>query len=99
MNNEPHVDKTTKKQLEYKNIIIEYVDNYNLDDYGRQELKTAGEGEGYYITNGYAKKIRWTKPSRSDKINYTYEDGSAVKVNDGNTFIQIQPSTRETTIE
>ncbi len=99
MNNKAHIDKTTKEQLNYKNIIIQYVDNNNIDDYGRQDLDTAGSGEGYYITLGYAKKITWTKPSRSDKIYYRFEDGSKVKVNDGNTFIQVQPSSLESTFE
>lgn len=99
MNNVAHVDKTTKQQLSYKNIIIQYVDNNSIDDYGRQDLNTDGNGEGYYITNGYAKKIKWTKPSRSDKIVYAYEDGSRVKVNDGNTFIQIEPASLESTFE
>ena len=99
MNGEKHLDKKTKEQLHYKNIIIEYVDNHTIDDYGRQDLDTSGSGEGYYITNGYAKKIKWTKSSRSDKIKYEYEDGSKVKVNDGNTFIQIQPANLESTFE
>jgi len=92
MNEKPHIDKTTKQQLYYKNIIIMKVSNYQLDSYGRQDLKTTGTGEGYYITNGYALPLTWTKNSRSTKTKYTYGDGKEIKVNDGNTFIQIEPS-------
>ncbi len=99
MNEKPHIDKVTGKQLQYKNIIIQSVKNRSIDNYGRQDLDTAGSGEGYYITNGYAKKIWWTKSTRSDKIKYAYEDGSEVKINDGNTFIQVQPSSLESTFE
>lgn len=99
MNNEPHIDKTTKQQLYYKNIIIEFVSNKTIDSYGRQDLDTVGSGQGYYITNGYALPINWTKSSRNGKTKYTYSDGKEIMVNDGNTFIQIVPSTSNITIE
>lgn len=92
MNASAHIDKTTGQQLHYKNIIIKKVSNTSLDSYGRQDLNTTGTGDGYYITNGYALPIKWTKTARSGKTIYTYSDGSKVKINDGNTFIQIEPS-------
>ncbi len=99
MNNTPHLDKETGEQLYYKNIIIEKVRNYQLDNEGRQDLNTTGKGEGYYITNGYAIPIYWTKSGRSAKTIYTYKDGSEIEVNDGNTFIQIMPSSYSPTIK
>ena len=98
MNQNPHVDKTTKEQLYYKNIIIEQVTNSLLDNYGRQDLDTVGTGTGYYITNGYSKPINWTKSSRHAKTKYTYTNGTEIKVNDGNTFIQIVPNINDVTI-
>lgn len=91
MNGKAHIDKTSNNQLNYKNIIIEKVNNINLDNEGRQDLATTGSGTGYYITNGYALPINWTKASRSAKTKYTYSNGTEIKVNDGNTFIQIVP--------
>lgn len=93
MDEKQHLDKTTRQQLHYKNIIIEKVENYDLDSYGRQDLETVGDGEGYYITNGYALPITWQKANRDSKTIYKYLDGSKVVVNDGNTFIQIIPIT------
>lgn len=93
MDGKQHLDKNTQQQLHYKNIIIQQVENYSLDSYGRQDLKTVGEGNGYYITNGYALPIIWNKQERKGKTIYKYSDGSEIKVNDGNTFIQIIPIT------
>lgn len=93
MDGKQHLDKTTRQQLHYKNIIIEKVENYDLDSYGRQDLETVGDGEGYYITNGYALPITWQKANRDSKTIYKYLDGSKVVVNDGNIFIQIIPIT------
>ncbi len=99
MNGIAHIDADTKAQLHYKNIIIAYVNNYQLDSYGRQNLDTTGTGQGYYITNGYALPINWTKSSRNDKTRYTYSTGEEITVNDGNTFIQIVPIGKQVTIQ
>jgi hypothetical protein len=99
MNGKAHTDKSTNNQLNYKNIIIMKVENTTLDSDGRQDLSTVGSGTGYYITNGYATPINWTKTSRSAKTNYTYPDGTTLKVNDGNTFIQVVPINSNIVIE
>ena len=91
-NNVAHKDYITGEQYHFKNIIIIKVGNYTIDSYGRQDLNNIGTGEGYYITNGYARPITWEKESRSSKTVYKYADGSEIKVNDGNTFIQIEPA-------
>ena len=66
----------------------------NLNDgsgKGRQGLDNIGSGTGYYISEGYAVPITWEKKDRASQTIYKFEDGSKLKVNDGNTFIQIQP--------
>lgn len=99
MNGRAHIDKTSMQQLNYKNIIIQKVNNRRLDSYGRQDLDTVGQGQGFYITNGYALPINWTKTERNGKTKYTYNDGTEIKVNDGNTFIHIVPTSSNITIE
>ncbi|MBE6140343.1 MAG: DUF3048 domain-containing protein [Firmicutes bacterium] len=94
VNKKEHKDYVTKEQYTFKNIITYQVDNYTLNDgenKGRQGLNNIGSGTGYYITNGYAVPIKWSKKSRSAQTIYTYENGEKIDVNDGNTFIQIQP--------
>lgn len=91
MNHNAHIDRDSKEQYRYKNIIIIKVKNKTLDSYGRQDLDTTGTKEAYYITNGYAIPITAKKDSRSGKTIYNYMDGSEVRLNDGNTFIQIEP--------
>ena len=92
-NGKEHNDASTNEQLKVKNIIIvNDVKNTSVDSYGRQDLNNTGTGSGYYITNGYAIKITWQKSSRSSKTVYKDENGKKLQVNDGNTFIHIQPS-------
>ncbi len=94
VNGTPHTDYETKKQYTAKNIITYQVKNTTIsgDVKGRQDLSNIGKGEGYFITDGYAVPITWEKASRSAKTVYKLKDGTLLNVNDGNTYIQIQPS-------
>ena len=89
------IDMSSLEQYHFKNIIAYQVDNYTINDgenKGRQDIKNIGSGSGYYFSDGYMIPIKWKKDSRSSQTKYTYEDGTELKVNDGNTFIQIVPS-------
>lgn len=101
VNGKEHKDYVTGKQYTFKNIITYQVSNERLNDGSkkdRQTLNNIGSGDGYYITNGYAVPITWTKKSRSEQTVYKYKDGKEIDVNDGNTFIQIQPKDKNLTI-
>lgn len=93
------VDAITGKQYTAKNIIITPIENTSYDSYGRQKLSNIGSGDGYYITDGYAIGITWEKTSRSSQTVYKDKNGKEIKVNDGNTFIQITPISQEVKIE
>ena len=43
--------------------------------------------------------ITWEKSSRTSQTKYYLENGEELVVNDGNTFIQIQPEGQTLTIE
>ena len=95
-------DWETKEAVETKNIIITFCDNYTLSDVenkGRQGLKNIGTFDGYYITNGKAIKIKCTKNARDEKTVYKDLQGNEIKVNDGNTFVNICPINAEVRIE
>ena len=98
INGKEHIDAITKKQYTAKNIIIQKVSNYSMDNYGRQDINNVGSGDGYFITNGSAVPINWSKSSRQAQTIYKYSDGSTIEVNDGNTYIQIQPINQVTNI-
>ena len=95
VNGKAHTDYVTKNQYHFKNIITYQVKNTTLNDgenKGRQNIENVGSGTGYYISDGYSIPIKWTKESRKSQTKYYYMNGEELKVNDGNTFIQIQPT-------
>lgn len=100
--NTKQTDWTTKEDITTKNIIITFAANYKLNDRenkDRQGLKNIGDKKGYYITNGKAIEIVCSKSSRTAKTVYKDLQGNEIKVNDGNTFIQICPIDAKVVIE
>ncbi len=94
VNGSAHNDYITSNQYTFKNIITYQVTNYTIpgDTSGRQTLENIGSGTGYYISEGTSIPINWSKDSRESQTIYTLSDGSELKINDGNTYIAIQPS-------
>ena len=87
-------DEMTGEEVTTKNLIITLAENYTLDDgedKGRQDVLTIGSLDGYYITNGKAIKIKCNKTSRFEQTQYVDLDGNEIKVNDGNTWINVCP--------
>ena len=95
-------DWDTKKTITTKNIILTFCDNYTLQDKenkGRQGIKNIGTFDGYYITNGKAIKIKCIKSDREKQTVYQDLEGNEIKVNDGNTFVNICPTNSKVIIE
>ena len=95
-------DFITGEALTTKNIIITFARNYTTSEengYGRQAIENIGSLDGYYITNGMAEKIKCKKTSRSARTVYQDLQGNEIKVNDGNTYIQIVPIDLNITFE
>jgi len=95
-------DWSTGENVTTKNIIITFAKNSVLNDgenKDRQTLSNVGTLNGYYITNGKAIKITCEKTSRSAQTVYKDLDGNEIKVNDGNTYVQICPINAKVTIE
>ncbi|MCX7709902.1 MAG: DUF3048 domain-containing protein [Clostridia bacterium] len=90
----PQIERVTEAQLTAKNIIVQTVGSNTIkgDDKGRQEIANLGTGNGWLITDGKAQKIKWSKESRPSQTKYVDESGNAIKLNPGQTWVQIVPA-------
>ncbi len=99
VNNKVTKDHASGEEFTTKNVIVQKI-NYSVMPDGKYwDLKTVGSGDGYYITNGYAVPIKWSKESRKSKTKYTYLDGSEISVSDGRTYIEVHITKKNVTIE
>ncbi len=102
VNDSVQKDWVTNDVRTAKNIIITYANNYTTDEEpgaGRQEVENIGDLKGYYLTDGKIIKIICSKASRAAQTIYKNENGEEIKVNDGNTYVQIVPLKTEVTYE
>ena len=82
-----HKDYKSKKQLEFKNILVLKTDVTSLSSDGYIVKTGLSGGEGYYVSNGGYNKIKWSKGAAKDPIKITLEDGSQCTYNPGNTWV------------
>lgn len=92
------IDAETGEQLHYKNILVLSVKFTEITD-GLLDADLSSKGKGYYITNGEYQSIKWKRSG--DIMEFTTEDGKELKMNPGNTFIEVMKtkSFKEVTIE
>lgn len=93
--NTKHIDPNSSEQLSFKNIIVQFVKEWDIDknDYQTMDLENAS-GKGYYITNGNKIEITWKKNEKTRIMRYYDKDGNVLSMNPGKTFISIFPDDR-----
>lgn len=90
----PHIDKVTGTQLKFKNVLIMYVIENKMDDYGRQDMEIEDNtGKGYFVTNGTSVPITWKKNEKANTMQFLDKDGNLLHINRGKTFIMVVPDT------
>ncbi len=95
-----HMDSYYKKQLMFKNVIIQFVDESNIDHNGYQTMKlTKASGKGFYYSNGKRISITWKRRESSNKMAYYDETGNLLTVNPGKTYIAVYPKNRRKLIK
>ena len=95
-------DGLTGQDVTTKNILVVFIKNTTLNDgenKDRQDLNNLAIADGYYITNGKAKKITCKKQAVGTQTKYLDEQGNEIEVNDGNTWINICPIDSNVTFE
>ncbi len=85
---EPQIDERTGEQLAYKNIIFQFAASKTLDRNGYLSFATkASNMGGYFITNGRAIPIVWSKSSDYEPTRFYDENGQEISLNTGKTWI------------
>lgn len=94
-----HMDTYYKKQLSFKNVIVQFVDESNIDRNGYQTMELSNNsGEGYYMTNGKRIKIKWKRNEAKNTMVYKDSKGRVLKINPGKTYIAVYPNSRKSFI-
>ncbi|MDE7326442.1 MAG: DUF3048 domain-containing protein [Lachnospiraceae bacterium] len=91
-----HTDYNTGGELKFKNLIIQFVDEWNIDKNGYQTMDIEdAKGTGYYLTNGICVSVTWVKKESTRFMRYYGTDGEELTINPGKTYIAVFPQNRE----
>lgn len=84
------VDEIVETKVTPTNIIVQFVESYPYDSYGRMAFNSVGEGKAYYISGGKYEEVKWSKSDdHTNPTQFLRADGSEIELNPGQTFIQV----------
>lgn len=95
-----YIDGENETQVAVRNVLIvsAAVSQIKGDDAGRLRVDLVGSGSGTYACAGKAVPIKWSKKSYSAPFVYTLENGEALTLARGTSYINIFPASRSPVI-
>ncbi len=89
----PHKDNETGKQLEVKNVIVQFATETAItgDEKNRLSYQLVGGGEAYVFVDGREIPATWSKASRDERTIFYDKSGSEIAFNRGNFWVSIVP--------
>ncbi|MFT3985745.1 MAG: DUF3048 domain-containing protein [Lachnospiraceae bacterium] len=88
-----HVDPgNNNAQLSFKNLLLQNARYVEFDDNGYMMFHSIDYSrDGYYITNGKAIPITWSKEDELSPTKYYDADGKEITLNTGRTYVALVP--------
>ncbi len=91
---------TATEQVCVRNLIVQYAKSYLIpDDGGRRMVVLTGTGRCEYFINGRHQSGYWERDSLDDPTIYYTDNGEEVVFSPGNTWVALQPDSKEIEIE
>ncbi len=87
-NGNEHVDGVSGDNLTFSNLLIFETNIGYMSDGLRRDMDVTGENKtGYYISQGVAQKITWSKDGIEGRIELFDESGEPLSINTGKSYI------------
>ena len=85
-------DGATGEPVPFSNLLILSADMKTVDSYGRLAVDLIGSGTGYFVTGGKYVPIKWARSDINSCFTYTLEDGTALNLSRGTTYVGVIPT-------
>jgi hypothetical protein len=93
---DPHRDRNTGDQVAPHNVIVQVIPPIvSVREKGRLTLNVTGEGKAFLFRDGLVIPGKWVKPLRVERTIFLADDGTEMKLNRGQTFVEVVPEGRE----
>ena len=94
----PLTDAQTQRQIQIKNVIIQFADHPRLDTV-HIDIELVGTGKAYVLTDGKCIEGTWSRKGLSSKTIFSDEHGREISLQPGNTWINIVRTDCAATVE
>ena len=79
-------------ELRANNVVVIETSVQILDEVGRREVKTVGDGKAMVLQDGRVISVTWKKPSVTERLQFFTEAGDEITMNAGVTWIEVVES-------
>jgi hypothetical protein len=77
------------QEVRSKNIIIQYTVVKVIDEIGRRDITTIGQGKALLFLDGKAKEGFWQRTAKDQRTKFLDENSDEIKLNRGPTWIEV----------
>ena len=95
---EPYIDGNDNSQVSVTNLLVLQTTYVVQDDAGRVKVDLSS-GSGWFACGGKMVPITWEKGSADNQLRYFLEDGSALTLGRGKSYVCVIPSSRSVSVE
>lgn len=87
---EAHMDHNNGKQVEVKNVVIQFTKEIGpVDDLKHMLYETTGKGKALVFKNGDVEEVNWTKLTRTDRTVFTDRKGGEIEFVRGPIWVSV----------
>lgn len=86
----PHLNGNNE-QLRAKNIVVQFVRSWVIDQEWRRRIETTGKGEALIFQDGRAIKAKWQKQNSKERTRFFDENEQEISFNRGITWVEVVP--------
>lgn len=91
MDGVPHEDAETSEQVAPRNVVVQFVRSWVIDDVGRLDMAQVGQGKALYFRDGVVTEGYWSKSSPTAPTRWYDSQDEPVQMNPGKIWVQIIP--------
>ena len=89
------ITTSSGNQIVANNVAVVYTAIKIIDEVGRREINTIGQGDALVLQDGRIIKTVWKKEAADDRLRFYSEDGKEISWNAGKTWIEIIATTEK----
>lgn len=78
--------------IKAKNVIVQVNDTEVIDEIGRKDITTLGEGKAWVYRDGDKIEATWKKATINDGLKYYNTKGEEIEFNGGTTWVEVIPT-------